>query len=407
MGDAGRDKLSILFTHYGDAWLRGSERILLDLTANLDRSRFMPIVWCNGGPVADELRRAGVPVYETDFASFFGYDGPSFSLPRYLSFVTTGLRLIRRHKVALIHCNGAAPHQWLLPVAWWSGLPLVAHLHAEYLRRERFVTFLHQATRIAGVSNCVLREFLADGVPPERCQVIHNGIDFGRLRPERDGSLRDRLGIGRGAIVIASLGSLVERKGMDLLIRALAGMREIEAHLLIGGEGPERGALAQLAQKLGVASRVHFLGYCADISPVYAAADIAALASRAESFGLALAEAGYFGLPVVSHRLPGISEVVLDGKTGLLVPMEDVAAMTAALRHLSTDHIERTRLGEAARSHVRNQFSLRRMVAEFESLYGALVDETRDGKDRARLRPYLRLLPGYRRISGAPPLAAG
>jgi glycosyltransferase involved in cell wall biosynthesis len=194
---------------------------------------------------------------------------------------------------------------------------------------------------------------------------------------------------------------------MDLLIRALAGMREIEAHLLIGGEGPERSALAQLAQKLGVASRVHFLGYCADISPVYAAADIAALASRAESFGLALAEAGYFGLPVVSHRLPGISEVVLDGKTGLLVPMEDVAAMTAALRHLSTDHIERTRLGEAARSHVRNQFSLRRMVAEFESLYGALVDETRDGKDRARLRPYLRLLPGYRRISGAPPLAAG
>jgi len=324
MGDTGRDKLSILFTHYGDAWLRGSERILIDLAVNLDRSRFAPLVWCNGGPVADELRRAGVPVYETDFTSFFGYGGPSFSLQRYLSFVAAGIRLVREHKVALLHCNGAAPHQWLLPVAWRTGVPLVAHLHAEYLWRERFVTLLHQATRIAGVSNCVVREFLADGMPPERCHVIHNGIDFSRLRPERDNGLRDRLGIGRDAIVIASVGSLIRRKGMDLLIRAFTGLGGIDAHLLIGGDGPERDALAQLAQQLGVASRVHFLGYCADISPVYGTADIAALASRAESFGLALAEAGYFGLPVVSHQLPGISEVVQNEKTGLLVPAEDV-----------------------------------------------------------------------------------
>src|SRR6185503_5532518 len=254
--------LSILFTHFGDHWIRGSERILLNLAAHLDRTRFTPVVWCNGGPLAGLMREAGVTVHESDFASFFGYNAPPFDLSRYLSFVRSGLELVRRHDVGLIHCNGAAPHQWMFPVGFRSAIPVLAHVHADYLRRERFATLLHQAHSIVGVSESVVAPFLRDGVPAARCRVIHNGIDFAALRPARDHRLRDQLGIPREALVIGAVGSLIERKGFDLLIQAAAHLSNQNLHLVIAGDGPEKDRLAGLATQAGLQDRVHLLGYC-------------------------------------------------------------------------------------------------------------------------------------------------
>jgi glycosyltransferase involved in cell wall biosynthesis len=389
------EKLSILFTHYGDPWIRGSEQVLMDLVTSLDKTRFTPIVWCNGGPVAERLREALITVRETDFTGFSGYHDPRFNLPRYLSFVTEGVRLVRQHKVALVHANGATPHQWLFPVGLCTRLPVVAHLHANYLRRERFSCLLHQATRIVGVSQSVVQPFLEDGVPAGRCAVIHNGIEFDRLSSGQDSGLRRRLGIGEDAVVIAAVGSLIERKGVDLLLQALARLCNGNIHLVIAGDGPQKEALSALAGALNLTSQVHFLGYCADISPVYAAADIAALGSRSEAFGLALAEAGYFSLPVVSHALPGIAEVVSDGKTGILVPVEDIEALTRALRRLAVNAEERIRMGAAARKRVCALFSVRRMVTDFERLYLELGGPKPASIPRTGLRPYFRLLaPG-------------
>lgn len=387
-----REKLSILFTHYGDPWIRGSEQILMDLVLGLDRTRFTPVVWCNGGPVADRLREASVTVRQTDFTGFFGFRDPRFSLPRYLSFVAEGISLVKEHKIALLHANGATPHQWLFPVSWCSRVPVVAHLHAIYLRRERFACLLHQATRIVGVSRSVVQPFLDDGVPAERCATIHNGIAFDRLNDRPDRGLRRRLGIGDEAVIIAAVGSLIERKGMDLLIKALAILNDRNVHLVIAGDGPERDALVVLASSLGLTSQVHILGYCADIAPLYAAADIATLGSRSEAFGLALAEAGYFSLPVVSHRVTGIGEVVIDGTTGILVPVGNTQALAQAFRRLIANADERRRMSKAAREHVLAHFSVGRMVADFERLYLELAAPKARGVPRAGLRPYFRLL---------------
>src|SRR5437879_2653944 len=152
---AGREPLSILFTHFGEPWIRGSEQVLIDLVTNLDRSRFTPVIWCNAAPLEEILTSAGLPVYRSDFTSFFNYDSPRFTLSRYRSFIDEGLRIARAHRVALLHSNGAAPHQWLLPVAYRAKLPILAHLHTNYLRRERFTSLLHQATTIVGVSHSV------------------------------------------------------------------------------------------------------------------------------------------------------------------------------------------------------------------------------------------------------------
>jgi glycosyltransferase involved in cell wall biosynthesis len=384
-------KLSILFTHFGAPWIRGSEQVLIDLVTQLDPARFRPLVWCNAPPLENALRAAGIGVHRSDFTSFFHYDSPPFRPGRYFGFVGEGLRLARQHGVGLLHCNGAAPHQWMLPVARMAGLPVVAHLHANYLRRERFATLLHQASVLVGVSQSVVDDFLEDGFPPDRVRVIPNGINFSQFNLAAGRNLRAELKLPENAILIAAAGSLIRRKGFDLLIEALARLPDQPLHLAIAGDGPEKAPLAALAEACGVGARVHFLGYRCDISPLYAAGDIAALPSRSEAFGLALAEAGLFGLPVLASRVGGVATVVEDGVTGLLVPPENCAALTQALRRLAADADLRARLGAQGAARVRARFGIDRMVGEFERLYESLAAMPVSARRRWDTTPYLRL----------------
>lgn len=371
--------IPILFSHYGDQWVRGSERVLLDLLGSLDPSRIKPVVWCNGWELASRVASLEIPVYRADFPHYFDFGSPRFSLSRYVAIVRQGLELVERHDISVLHANGAAPAQWLVPVARSNRLPLLSHLHAPYLRRSRFVNLLHQADLIVGVSAEVTRAILGDGMPAERAQVIYNGVDMARLTAVAGSDLRQSLGIPNEAVVLAAVGSLVQHKGYDILLRALGQIDPlIDLHLLIAGDGPERGALEQLANELGLRPRVHFLGFVEDTPSVYRSSDVLALASRREGFGLVAAEAGFFGLPVVATKVGGIPEVVADGVSGMLVPPDDPAAMAAALARLVQDGEHRRALGEAGRQRAQHMFSTRRMTDEFEAAYERLakIDRT-------------------------------
>jgi L-malate glycosyltransferase len=365
--------IRVLFTHYGDEWFRGSEQLLFDLLTNLDRDRVEPILWCNGAVMAEAARAAGITTYRSPFVFYFDYSSPRFDLSRYRSFVREGIALVRRHDIQVLHANSAAPNQWLLPVARATKRPLLAHLHIDYRRRSRFVCLLHQSTLVVGVSRQVTQDFLRDGMPAERTHTIYNGIDFSRLEGG-GGDLRPQLGIAPDAVVIASAGSLIRRKGQDVLIRAFAAMvpgRDI--HLLIAGDGPDRAAYEALAVELGVRARVHFLGHSDAVQAVYRASDIIALASRAEAFGLVLAEAGYFALPAVATTVGGIPEVVEDGVTGLLVPPDDPGTLAAALVRLVDDPEQRRSFGLAAKARAERMFSVEQMVAHFHDAYERLA----------------------------------
>ena len=387
----------VLFTHYGEDWFRGSEQLLFDLLTNLDRSRFEPIVWCNGREMAEAASSAGIVTYQSAFEYYFDYHSPRPSVARYQSFVKKGIELVRRHNVRILHANSAAPNQWLVPVARMTRRPLLAHLHIDYRRRSRFACMLHQASMVVGVSRQVIADFLRDGMVPARTHVIYNGIDFARLQTGSGRNLRQDLGISRDAVVITSVGSLIQRKGQDILIRAfktISAGRDL--HLLISSEGPERGNYEALATELGLTDRVHFLGYYDDIPSLYRATDIVALASRADAFGLVLAEAGYFALPAVATQVGGIPEVVDHGVTGLLVPPDDPEAMAVALAKLIDDPLQRRAFGVQARERALRLFSVEQMVANFQSTYDILSLLPPDqlgwlGKHLA-VRPYLRLL---------------
>jgi len=365
--------IPVLFVHYGEQWIRGSEQVLLDLMGRLDPEAIRPILWTNGTEMAERARAAGIAAQRSDFAYYLDAGSPFPNPARYAGLVREGLGLVRRHGVRVIHANSAAPVQWMLPVARLSRRKLLVHLHSSYLRRSRVVLGLRHVDLAVGCSASVLAGLRADGMAERRLRVIHNGIDLDRLEHAADdGGLRARLGLAAGEVLIGAIGSLIARKGVDLLLRALALLPPGTALLVVAGDGPERAALEALAGELGVAARVAFLGYCADPGPVYRAADIVALASRGEALPLVLLEAACLSRPVVATAVGGVAEAVADGVTGLLVPPDDPAALAAALGRLAAAPELRARMGEAGRARAREAFGLARMVAAFTETYREL-----------------------------------
>jgi GalNAc-alpha-(1->4)-GalNAc-alpha-(1->3)-diNAcBac-PP-undecaprenol alpha-1,4-N-acetyl-D-galactosaminyltransferase len=169
-----------------------------------------------------------------------------------------------------------------------------------------------------------------------------------------------------------NIGRLVSDKAHDVLLEAFAllGDELKEWRLAILGDGRMRDTLKAQAASLGVASRVHWHGIVQDPHAFYRAANIFVLPSRVEGTPNALLEAMSCGLPViVSDGAPGPLELVEDGVTGLVVPVNDATALAAALRRLASDDELRSRLGEAARARV-SEYELPRALAAWESVVG-------------------------------------
>ncbi|HET8624957.1 MAG TPA: glycosyltransferase family 4 protein [Gemmatimonadales bacterium] len=366
----------ILFTHYGEDWIRGSERCLLDLLKHVDRQRYGPIVWCNGPALAREVRALDIPVYQSRFTMLLNWSPPRLDFANYGRLVRQGLRLVRAHGIRLIHSSSGAPNQWLLPIARRTRLPLVTYLMVVYNLRERCTLGLHHATLAVGVSQGCVDGLIDDGMPRNRTKVIYAAVDLDLIGRGDERGLRQRLGIPADAITLTRVGSLIHRKGVDLMLRAFAWLRaeRPQCHLLIVGEGPERSRLEALARELGLEGSAHFLGLVDSAGAVLRdATDVAVSPARDEGFGLTVIEAGVFGRPIVATDTPGMREILSDGESGLIVPIGDVPRLMGALKSLVDDPDLRQRLGAAARDTVERRFLLPRYVAEFEATYADLL----------------------------------
>ena len=253
---------TILFCHYGDEWIRGSERCLLDLLRHLNRSRFRPVVWCNSKAMANEVRQLDIPVIQSEFPLLLGWQYPRFAIKAFYDLVKQGIRLVDSYGVTLIHANSGAPNQWLNLVARARHIPLLAHLHSRYPLRDRMSLGLHQLPMVVGVSQPVIDQLLDDGIPPERTCVIPNGIDTQRLDQQEPVNLRQMLKLSRHDFLIATTGSLIHRKGMDMIIESVSRLNKqgIPAQLAIIGDGPERLHLQQQIQRLGPVKQNSFNG---------------------------------------------------------------------------------------------------------------------------------------------------
>ena len=183
---------------------------------------------------------------------------------------------------------------------------------------------------MVALSEGVRRELMEDyRLEPGRVVTIHNPVDVDGFRSRASDTVRPWQGAGP---VVVAAGRLVRQKGFDILLRAFAAMRTVEARLAILGAGPERAALAGLAGELGVRGRLLMPGHVADPAPWFSHAAAFALSSRWEGFGHVLVEAMACGAPVVAFDCPyGPTDIIDDGKTGVLLPAQDPDALARTL----------------------------------------------------------------------------
>ncbi|HET6594084.1 MAG TPA: glycosyltransferase family 4 protein [Anaerolineales bacterium] len=180
--------------------------------------------------------------------------------------------------------------------------------------------------------------------------VIPNGVDLEAYKsPDRDWSFPRLLSAGR----------IVHQKGLDLAMRALGGLKELTWEWHIAGDGPQMQVLQSMAKELGIGERVFFHGWQSppQLMKQYQQANLFLFPSRHEGMPNALLEAMASGLPVVASCIAGNEELVMDGKTGCLVPSEDADALQRALKKLLLDSALREQMGRASRQRVEENYS--------------------------------------------------
>lgn len=189
--------------------------------------------------------------------------------------------------------------------------------------------------------------------------IIPNGVDLDKYTvPERDWSSPRLLSVGR----------IVHQKGLDLGLRALSQLQDLDWHWSIAGDGPQLENLKSLANELGIADRVTFLGWQSreELTKQYQVANIFLFPSRHEGMPNAVLEAMACGLPVVATRIAGNEELVVEDETGLLVPTESVGELRDALRKILSNPNLRKQMGLASRRRVEENYSWKKVAEQYK-----------------------------------------
>ena len=212
-------------------------------------------------------------------------------------------------------------------------------------------------------------------------RTIWNGVNTDRFAPDiiERADARRRIGIPEDALVVGTVAVLrpSPAKRLDIWLDAARIVREREprAEFVIVGDGSQREQLEARAKALGLADAVRFVGKQEDVRPYLAALDVFLMSSAYEGFGIALVEAMAMGVPVVATNVEGVRNIVTSGESGLLCAFDEHVAENLADRtlRLLADPALRTNLAAAGREVAVERFSIGRMQAELEAIYGEVV----------------------------------
>jgi glycosyltransferase involved in cell wall biosynthesis len=247
-----------------------------------------------------------------------------------------------------------------------------------HVRLDQFCT--SRCQRVIAVSEHTAEGMRTDEkAPADRLRVIHNGIDFARMKlssAEAPEQIRREF-LPNGGTLLLQVARLHPEKGHEFLFKALPNViaqAGRPVRLLVAGAGQFESEYRRQVRELRLEDTVVFTGFRRDIADLIAAADVMVLPSVAEAFGLALTEAIYLGTPIVATRVGGIPEVVRDGIDGLLVPPASPEALSKAILRLIQEPLLRHSLAREGRAWISERFQFETMVRRYEAVYQELLD---------------------------------
>ena len=360
----------------------GAEHVFQLLLDGLDRERFD--VW-GAYPAAGGLAEA------------FARRAPRLAAPDLDRPWNPGGVLALARQMRRIGCDIVHSHLWSADVitgaaAALAGIPVrITTVHGNYFERtdetglvglrkralsRGFRTPYRLFDRVIAVSDAVQRDLISRpgiGVPAAKIRVIPNGLDFQRLDASAtDPALRSRLGLPPRGALVATVANFVAVKGHRWLVAAIPAVRAAvpDATFVLYGSGPGEDAVRHLVARAGVgASVVYADARTASALDVIALSDVVVVPSVSEGFGLVVLEALAAGKPVVATAVGGITEIVDDGRTGILVAPRDPVALAKAIVAVIRDPVLARTLGDAGRTSARAGFPAERMVRAVEDLY--------------------------------------
>jgi glycosyltransferase involved in cell wall biosynthesis len=359
------------------AKIGGGNMVLMQLMRGLDRQRFVPHLVVPGvGPMAQWAEQEGLPVTVIPAGDWEGGR-------RLLSRARRFLGLAARLRAKVVHASAPLCYRAAGLAATLVGAARVCHLefppepgelaHSFVAGPDAFITcYAQQATEIQAE--------MARLRPSCRLDPIPNSVDIERFHPLAPGEPAVALPVPPGRPVVLITGHISPVKGYDAFVRAAARIvvRVPDAEFVaLGGDTlgiNYRPYLETLASELGIADRLHFLGWRQDVPDLLRAADVVVMPSTAEGLPLAVLEAMASGKAVVATPVGGVAEAIVDGESGLLVHPGDDAGIAAAVVSLLTDDERRAAIGRAARARAESEFSVERFVSRVQDVYAALLE---------------------------------
>ncbi|MFQ5796122.1 MAG: glycosyltransferase family 4 protein [Candidatus Bipolaricaulia bacterium] len=307
-------------------------------------------------------------------------------------FIRKLRRVYKDSRPDIVHIHSGAE---LLLLAKLSGVkaPLIFTSHSQFHGGEAgtygyriyrleyyFITLFGNlfAEKVIAVSEIVKQQLVNRGLAPKKITVIHHGTEAIVADEDRAKRTRASYGIAESELVLGTIGRLSKEKRISLLLEAAARLPNTVSVIIIG-DGKERGALEQLARRLGLAERVIFTGFIDNTPDHLEMLDIYVSTSEAESFGLATLEAMSAGKPIVASDLAATQEVV--GESGLLFQRSSLTDLVSKLSLLIERPDLRGGLGQKARARFQQRFSVDQMVERTEQLYERLPGKVLNGSD--------------------------
>lgn len=356
--------MRILHLNNENVW-RGGQRQTLMLAAGLRDTGAVSVVGCPAGSPLEQHARA--ESVET------------LAIPVHFLGAVPALAKVARD-FDLIHCHSARGHRLAALTANLHHTPLLVTQRVALPSRMAWLRkcSFRRAAGVVCVSRFLAGQLAGLELPPERVTVVPSAVpppDADSLTPEHRASVRARLGVAPEMTLVGNIAELVRAQDHATLLRATRRLadRHPALRLVIFGNGPLRGKLLSLRRKLGLQERVLLPGHEPQAERCLPAFELYATSARSEGLGGTVLEAFAAGVPVVATAGGGLPELVRPGQTGLLAPVGDAPALSEALQCLLANPPLAHELSTRARKLVHTEFTMARMLQQYQTLYEKLM----------------------------------